>query len=204
MLEICRKVPLKPAETFAEAVQAMWTVKVAIEIAHPVYLHCLGRVDQDLRPYYEKDVAEGRITREAAVELCAELLLKAMSQNIRPESNILSNFYHRFLGSTPITLAGITRDGEDAANELTYVFLEAAEPVAGGDQVSVRVHAKRRKRVLLTVAEYLHRGASSFSIFADEMNIEAMKRRGFAQDDANDYAVMGCVETNLSGQNRAR
>ncbi len=105
MLAICKKVPLHPPETFEEAVQAMWTVKTAVEVAHPVYLHCFGRIDQQLFPYYKKDLEQGRITDERVVELLSELLLKIMSQNIRPESNILSNFYHRFLGSSPVTLA---------------------------------------------------------------------------------------------------
>ncbi|MBK5093486.1 MAG: hypothetical protein JJE48_08230, partial [Actinobacteria bacterium] len=94
MREICRKVPLEPAESFREAVQSIWTVKVAVELAHPVNLHCFGRLDQDLYPYYKRDIEEGRTTPDAARELLEELLLKVMSLNMRPESNILGNFYH--------------------------------------------------------------------------------------------------------------
>jgi formate C-acetyltransferase len=200
MLKICKKVPLGPVETFEEAVQSMWTVKAAIEVAHPVYLHCLGRVDQDLYPYYKKDLEEGRVTRERAIELLAELLLKLMSQNIRPESNILANFYHRFLGSTPITLAGVDEDGEDATNELTYVFLEAAHLSKAITNVSVRVHEKTPDDLLLKLAGFLRQGTSSFSLFNDEVNIEAMEKRGFVKSDAMNYAVMGCVETTCPGK----
>ncbi len=200
MLEICRKVPLQAADTFEEAVQSCWTLKTAIETAHPVYLHCFGRMDQVLYPFYEKDLGEGRVTREWAVELLAELLLKVMSQNIRPESNILSNFYHRFLGSTPITLAGITPEGEDASNELTYVFLEAAHLSKAITNVSVRVHEKTPDRVLFQTAEYAAKGTSTFSLFSDEMNIQSMVNRGFSLEDARDYAVMGCVETTCPGK----
>lgn len=200
LLAVCRKVPLEPAETFAEAVQAMWTVKTAVEVAHPVYLHCFGRLDQVLWPFYQRDRAAGAIGREEAVELISELLLKIMSQNIRPESNILSNFYHRFLGSSPVTLAGITPEGEDAANELTDLFLEAAHRSKAITNISVRVHQKTPDQVLLQVADYLRQGTSSFSLFSDEINIAAMRKRGFALPDANDYAVMGCVETTCPGK----
>jgi pyruvate-formate lyase len=104
MLAVCRKVPFEPCSTFHEAVQAMWTVKTAIELALPVNLQCFGRLDQDLYPFYRSDIEAGRTTPGEARELLEELLLKIMSQNIRPESNILSNFYHRYLGSsTPPT-----------------------------------------------------------------------------------------------------
>jgi len=66
MLEICRKVPLEPAETFREAVQSIWTVKVAVELAHPVNLHCFGRLDQDLYIYYRRDIEAGRTTPDTA------------------------------------------------------------------------------------------------------------------------------------------
>jgi len=200
MLERCRRVPLEPAETFQEAVQSLWTVKTAVELAHPVNLHCFGRLDQVLIPYYRKDLAQGRITPEKARERLEELLLKIMSQNIRPESNILGNFYHRYLGSSPVTIGGIRPDGSDGTNELTHLFVEAAHRSRAVTNLSVRVHEKTPDALLLRVADSLHKGTSSYSLFSDEINIEAMQRRGFSEPDARDYAVMGCVETTCPGK----
>ncbi len=200
MLEICRRVPFQPARTFREAVQSLWTVKTAVELAHPVNLHCFGRLDQILFPYYEKDLAEGRIDKDGARELLEELLLKIMSQNIRPESNLLSNFYHRFLGSSPVTLGGVSREGKDCTNALTYLFLEAAHTSKAITNVSLRIHDGSPQALLETAATYLARGTSSFSFFNDEVHIEAMKRRGFSEADARDYAIMGCVEATCPGK----
>ncbi len=195
MLATCQKVPFEPAETFEEAVQSMWTTKTVVEIAHPVYLNCFGRLDQNLYPYYKRDIDRGEITPDDARELLEELLLKIMSQNIRPESNILGNFYHRYLGSSPVTLGGVTPEGDDATNELTYLFVEAAHNSKAITNVSVRINRKTPDDLLLKVAECLREGTSSYSLFNDEINIEAMRRRGFSEPDARDYAVMGCVET---------
>ena len=200
MLDTCRRVPFKPAETFEEAVQSIWTVKTAVETAHPVYLNCFGRLDQNLYPYYKRDIENGKITRDEARELVEELLLKIMSQNIRPESNILGNFYHRYLGSSPVTLGGVTPDGKDATNELTYLFVEAAHNSKAITNVSVRIHEKTPDELLFKVAGCLHEGTSSFSLFSDEINIDAMERRGFTLEDSRDYAVMGCVETACPGK----
>lgn len=196
----CRRVPLEPARTFAEAVQAIWTVKTAVELAHPVNLHCFGRLDQDLYPFYRGDLDAGRTDPESARELLEELLLKIMSQNMRPESNILANFYHRYLGSSPVTLAGITPEGDDATNELTYLFAEAAHRSRAITNVSVRVHPGTPDELLDDLAGFMHDGTSSYSLFNDEVTIEAMERRGFAPADARDYAVMGCVEATCPGR----
>jgi len=117
-----------------------------------------------------------------------------MSQNIRPESNILSGFYHRYLGSTPVTIGGVNADGTDATNELTYVFLDAAGRSRAVTNVSLRVHSGTPEELLMRAAEVMHEGCSNLSFFNDDVNVEAMQRRGFALPDARDYAVMGCVE----------
>jgi formate C-acetyltransferase len=196
----CRAVPLGPARTFDEAVQSLWTIKTAVELAHPVNLHCFGRLDQILYPYYRADRQAGRITPDHACERLAELLLKVMSQNIRPESNVLSRFYHRFLGSSPVTVGGLTPEGEDGTNELTYLFLEAAHRSKAVTNLSVRIHTGTPDDLFLRLAQFLHCGTSSYSLFNDEVVIEAMKRKGFAKRDAMDYAIMGCVEATCPGK----
>ena len=200
LLTVCQRCPLHAPKTFREAVQSLWTVKTALELAYPVNLHCFGRLDQQLFPFYTSDLAAGHITREAATELIEELLLKIMSQNIRPESNILGNFYHRYLGSSPVTLGGVRPDGSDATNDLTYLFLDAAHRSKAITNVTVRIHPGTPDSLLDRIAEYLEQGTSSFSLFNDTVNIEAMKRRGFSHEDAHDYAVMGCVETTCPGK----
>lgn len=200
MLERVLRVPEHPARTFAEAVQSVWIVKTAVELAHPVNLHCFGRLDQDLFPYYERDVAEGRIDPESAQAMIEELLLKIMSQNIRPESNLLGNFYHRFFGSSPVTLGGLRPDGSDATNELTYVFVRAAHRSRAVTNISVRVHPGTPEDLMLLIAECLHDGTSNLSLFNDETHVEAMMRRGFTEADARDYAIMGCVEATCPGK----
>ncbi|MBN1343605.1 MAG: hypothetical protein JXQ73_13035 [Phycisphaerae bacterium] len=200
MLDVCRRAPLNPARTFREALQALWTVKTAVELAHPVNLHCFGRLDQILYPYYERDTESRAIDAEQARELLEELLLKTMSQNIRPESNLLSNFYHRFLGSSPVTLGGVSREGADCTNALTYLFVDAASRCKAITNVSVRIHRDTPNELLDRIAAHLEAGTSTFSLFNDEINIEAMKRRGFAEADARDYAVMGCVDLTCPGK----
>ena len=125
--KICSTVPINPPKTFKEAVQAYWTIKTAVELAVPFNVHAPGRLDQILYPYYNKDITDGILEREEAREILEELFLKIMSHNMRPYSNASTEFSQRYEGSEPVTLGGITKTGEDATNELTYVILEAAD-----------------------------------------------------------------------------
>jgi len=160
-------------------------------------------MDQIFNPYYEKDIKEGRITREEARELLEELLLKVMSQNLRPETNLIGNFYHRYLGSTPITIGGLKPDGSDGTNELTYLFIEAANGSRAVTNVSLRAHENTPNDLMLALTDALYQGSSNLSIFNDDVNIEAMKNRGFEEKDARDYAIMGCVEMTCPGRTGA-
>ena len=80
--------------------------------------------DQTLYPYYREDVDAGRLTKEDARELIDCFYLK-----LGELDKIYSNAATRYLqgpghGQT-VTLGGVTKDGRDATNELSHLFLLA-------------------------------------------------------------------------------
>jgi pyruvate-formate lyase len=198
--QICTKVPIYPPETFKEAIQAYWTIKTAVELAVPFNVHAPGRLDQIFYPYYMKDLQEGRITEIKAREILEELFLKIMSHNMRPYSNASTEFSQRYEGSEPVTLAGITTTGNDATNELTYLILDAADRSRASLNFVVRVHPKSPQELLLKVAELHSKGLSSVSIMNDEICIQTLRKRGFTQEDANNYGITGCVDMVAPGK----
>lgn len=194
ILEITRKVPIYPAETFREAVQSYWTVKTAVELAVPFNVHAPGRLDQLFYPYFIKDMKDGRITKDEVRELCEELFLKVMSHNMRPNSNASSDFSQRYEGSEPVTLGGLTGSGEDATNALTYIMLDAADRSKASLNFAVRIHNNTPDELLMKVADLHYNGVSSVSLMNDEISLQALKNRGFTDEDANGYAITGCVD----------
>jgi pyruvate-formate lyase len=192
--------PLFPAGDFREAVQSYWTIKTAVELAIPFNVHAPGRLDQYFYPYYEKDVREGKITREEARELLEELLLKVMTHNMRPDSNYQGIFGQRYEGSEPITLGGLTQVGDDATNDLTYLILEAAHRSKTALNIVVRIHRNSPKELILKVADLHYNGTSSVSLMNDVVSVAAMKKRGFSDPDSNDYAITGCVDMCAPGK----
>ena len=200
MHEVCKKVPLHPAQTFREAIQSYWTVKTAVELAMPFNVHAPGRLDQLFYPYFIQDKKEGRIDDEKASDLLEELFLKIMSHNMRPYSNASGDFSQRYEGSEPVTLGGLTETGEDATNELTYLMLDAADRSKASLNFAVRIHKNTPAKLLSKISDLHYHGVSSISLMNDEICIKSLKNRGFTEQDAFGYAITGCVDMCAPGK----
>jgi pyruvate-formate lyase len=87
----CRRVPMLPAETFAQALQAFWFTYCIVNSGGE-YIP-LGRADQILYPYYEKDIREGVITKEEARDLMASFLVKC-NEKIVTDTKKAENHYN--------------------------------------------------------------------------------------------------------------
>ncbi len=78
----------------------------------------LGRLDQILWPYYERDLENGTIDREKALELIEELNLK-LTWNVTILPNDFTLVANALGQNTQtITIGGVDSDGNDATNEL--------------------------------------------------------------------------------------
>ena len=116
----CSRVPWLPAETFAEALQAMWFAQNAAIISYGAGSGITpGRVDQLLAPYL------GTTNREHALRLLEEFIIK-LNDNVVIWPN-LGGVRLNHLGSDVenVTLGGVDRNGNDATNELTLLFVDA-------------------------------------------------------------------------------
>jgi formate C-acetyltransferase len=109
----------------------------------------LGRFDQYMYPFYKKDIEEGRITDEEVLTLLCELRIKCM----RPENIKLSSAkrsqHAGFAKWRNMTIGGVTADGKDASNELTYLVLEAANRLRTAHHtITLRVHEQTPEDLL--------------------------------------------------------
>lgn len=117
LISAYERVPFQPARSFFEAV-------VAYNFTY--YLdNCdnLGRVDQELFPYYERDVAAGHITYAEAVEL-----IRYLWENVDANSG------------WSVGIGGTSSTGESAYNPLTIACLEAARSIR---RPNLQLHVRR-------------------------------------------------------------
>jgi len=155
---VCRRVPAHPAETFHEALQFIYFIQVALQLEANGLAICLGRLDRTLIDYYRKDLSEGRLTREGALELLECFFLK-----INEIDKIYSNQATRFLQGPAhgqcITVGGVDSEGEDSTNELSHLILEADLDVRlVQPDIAVRVHAGTPEALLVRAAENVRAG----------------------------------------------
>lgn len=200
MAEACDWVPENPARTFLEAVQSMWFCHLMIYWDSRTIGLGFGRVDQYLYPFYKKDIEEGRIDREFATEILECLRIKIVAKRnvfnvtIREALTNDSHFHN-------CTIGGQTVDGKDAVNELSYVWLDAAERVrTPHPTLSVRWHEHMDPNFIMRCIEVDKLGMGFPAWFNDEPTIEYLLERGATMAEARDYAIGGCVLHNVVGK----
>jgi len=197
---ICSWVPANPARTFYEALQAIWMTHLLILIEDEAYSISFGRLDQTLYPYYKKDLFEGRLTNNEALELIECFNLKIDSERLlRSWKN---SEYSPGAGHTAhITLGGQDSLGRDVTNNLSYLFLEAEVAVSlPYTYLGIRYHDGTPDKFLLAAIDVMCSGGGKPAIFSDEVMIPALMNRGIFYNDAVNYAIVGCNEPAIEGK----
>ena len=202
---ICRRVPAEPAATFQEALQSLWFAHMLVMAAesYPGPGLSPGRVDQYLEPYYQSDIASGRLDRERAREMLQCLWIKhnyAYDYQGRIGNQGINSGFGQL-----ITLGGISADGSDASNDLTWLMLDVIEDMNLLEpKPNVRLHAKTPEDLLRRVAGLIARTQGSpFLLNFDEASIRGLTWQGLPEDQLWDYAPVGCLENTLQGCDRS-
>ena len=197
--EICRRVPEQPARTFHEAMQAQWFTQMWSRIEQKTgTIISNGRMDQYLYPFYKKDLEEGRITEDQATELL-ECMWVAMAQFIDLYISPVGGAFNEGYGHwEAVTLGGQTRDGRDATNDLTYLFLRSKQqfPLNYPD-LCARIHARSPERYLWEVAETIKEGSGFPKLLNDEEIIPLHLSKGAKFEEILDYSGSGCAEVRM-------
>lgn len=191
--ENCRKVPENGPEGFYEAIQFLWFTQIGgILSENPLSLNP-GRFDQYMFPYYEKDLAAGKITEDEAQELIEALWLKYSEWVWTISANTADYFagYNQFQN---LTVGGKKRDGHDGTNAITYMALKATEEAKTHQPgLSVRVHADCPKDFLNAVTHLVSKGTGFPAIHSDSVGYQMLINAGYEPEDARDWNNCGCV-----------
>lgn len=195
--DILSKVPKYPANSFRSALQSFWIVYILVTLemggCMPGGGLGLGRIDQFLYPYYEKDILEERISRSEALELLEHFLLCFRHVD----------YYTHHQPYTPgsqASIGGVTPTGLDASNDLTYLIMEASLRIAmPAPYISIRLHKEAPEKFWRSATNYIA-GGLGFAIVNDEVLIPAMLRHGRSIEDARDYICSCCYENTVPGR----
>ena len=197
---ICRNVPKNGANSFQEAVQSMLFAHIALFQESLGESLCPGRIDQILFPYYQKDIADGRITREKAKEILAAFCIK-LCETVPAHPDIVT----KTLGGLPsyqvVTVGGVNEDGQDATNELSYILLELMDELRMRQpNFHVRIHDNTPKNFYDEVIRINTGTGGAPAMYNDEIIIKTMRSAGYTLADARNYVAIGCVEPTSQGK----
>lgn len=192
--KMCRKVPAEPAETFREALQFQWFIFLMISCQTTTPL---GRMDQYLYPYYQHDIKNGEIDDETVLEYLELYRLKflQMKNTSGGQSRLKWSGQARW---NSVTLGGVDKDGNDATNALSYLFLEAAYRCrVPHHTLHVRVHEKTPEKLMQKAIELVKTGMGMPSFLSDKSYIGNLVDNGVPLEKARDYYIIGCVDVTV-------
>ncbi len=202
MADICRKVPARAPESFWEALQYYWFVHLGVitelntwDSFNP------GRLDQHLHPFYKKELEAGTLTSERARELLQSFWVKFNNQPAPPKVGVTAQESNTYTDFCLINLGGLTEDGEDAANEMTYLILDVVEEMRLLQPSSmVQISKKNPDRMVKRALRIIKTGYGQPSLFNTDAIIQEMLRQGKSIQDARNGGASGCVETGAFGK----
>ncbi len=201
--ETCEWVPANPARNLREALQTVVFIMDSVQIETNGVSIGTGRLDQYCYPFYEKDIREGLITREEAMELLECLWLKIAESN-RTAPELLTYAHNGYPFWIQLPIGGQTRDGYDATNDLSYLLLEVSSNMLLHEPtVSARIHKKTPDKFLMKCCEAIKaHGGGHPALFNDEVIIPSQLAYvpGITKEDAYDYCIIGCSEIVFAGK----
>jgi len=179
----CEEICAGPPKSFLAGLQMMWFTFMYGARGS------IGRFDQWMHPLYRNDIDSGFLTRDEAQVLLENYFIKL--NYFAGDNDSLRN----------IALAGQTREGEDACNELTLMCLTAAARLMLPEpKLNVRFHKGSPRELLELSCRLTCKGLSNPAYFNDEVALPGLLRLGIPLEEARDYCNDGCSELIIGGK----
>jgi formate C-acetyltransferase len=200
--EVCERVPAEPPRDFWEALQTYWFCHLGVitelngwDSFNP------GHLDQHLLPFYEQGLKDGSLTRESAKELLECWWIKFNNHPAPPKVGVTAAESGTYTDFTNINLGGLTRDGRDAVNEVSYLLLEIVDELHILQPGSnVQISRVTPERFLHEACRVIRKGYGFPAVFNADAVVAELLRQGKSIEDAREGGTSGCVETGAFGK----
>jgi formate C-acetyltransferase len=209
---VLKRVPAHPAETFHEAVQSVWILDLILHTVCGARDYTLGRMDQYLFPFYKRDIDNGRLSAEDAVELLQNLFIHTVeisgigdqahgSERLGYTSTMPEKLSMCRDSVQYLILAGQTYDGNDATNDLSHVILKAVDDLrTKTPNITIRYHRGIDRDFWLEACDVMKRGFNNIGVYNDDVLIGAFIECGVLPEDAINYSHYGCCNPCIPGK----
>lgn len=200
--DVCHHVPANAPRDIWEAIQMYWFVHLGTvtelngwDSMNP------GHIDQHLWPFYQKGLEDGSLTRDKAKELLSCLWVKFNNQPAPPKVGITALESGTYNDFTNINIGGVTKDGEDGSNELSFIILEIQEELHQLQPgLSIHISEKTPDEFLMAGCKVIRLGHGYPSVFNPDVYVKELVRQGKSLEDAREGGCSGCIEVGAFGK----
>lgn len=201
MARICRKVPAHAPETVHEALQHYWFIHLGVVTElNPWDSFNPGRLDQNLYPFYKKEIEEGTTTKEKVYETLQSFWVKFNNHPSPPKVGVTAQESNTYTDFCLINVGGVKEDGSDGVNEMSYIILDVIQEMRLLQPSSmIQVSKKNPDRFIRQAVEIIKTGFGQPSVFNTDAIVQEMLRAGKSVTDARNGGCSGCVETGAFG-----
>ena len=200
--DVCHHVPAHAPRDLWEAIQMYWFVHLGTvtelngwDSMNP------GHIDQHLFPFYQKGIEDGTLTRDQAKELISCLWIKFNNQPAPPKVGVTALESGTYNDFTNINIGGVDRNGNSAANEISYIILEIQEELHELQPgLSIHIAENTPDDFLLAGIKVIRQGHGYPSVFNPDTYVKEMTRAGKTLEDAREGGCSGCIEVGAFGK----
>lgn len=198
----CEVVPANKPETFHQAVQMYWFVHIGVTTELNIWdAFSPGRFDQHLNPFYENDVENDTLDRAMAKEILECLWIKFNNQPAPPKVGVTLKESGTYTDFANINTGGITEDGKDGVNDVSYIILDVMDEMKLLQPSSnVQISKKTPSKFLKRACEISRKGWGQPAFYNTEAIIQELLEAGKTIEDARCGGTSGCVETGCYGK----
>jgi len=189
------RVPFLPPLNFYEAVQSLWFVFAFTRLCGN--WSGIGRIDEMLGPFLQKDLQNKALTLDEAREILAHFFIKGcewiQSKPIADSGD--AQHYQN------IVLGGIDENGAEITNAVTYLVLDIVEELGISDfPITVRINKNSPDKLLSRAAEVIRHGGGVIAFYYEDLILDSLYKFGYDKKEAKNFANDGCWEIQIPGK----
>lgn len=203
LAEVCDVVPKHAPKTFRQAVQMYWFTHIGVTIEMNNWdAYSPGKLDQHLEPFYEKDMDEGRLTREEAKEILESFWIQFNNQPAPPKVGITLKESATYTDFCNLNTGALRPDGTSGVSDVSYLILEVMDEMKLLQPSSnVQISRKSPEKFLKEAVKVVRKGWGQPAFYNSEAIIQELMYLGKSIDDARESGIAsGCVETGTAGK----
>ncbi|MBQ7566783.1 MAG: hypothetical protein IJT18_06655 [Oscillospiraceae bacterium] len=172
-------------ETIFDAMQLMYLYFMISESVDFYQVRSLGNgLDHTLRPFYERDLANGTFTRDEIREFLTYFMMQWQA---------IGNYWGQ-----PLYLGGTNADGNCRICDLSHDIIDMRhEAGMYNPKIQIKLNDNIPQDFLKKVLSYIRGGDSSFVFCCEPGHRRAIMAYGATAEEAQDFDLRGCYETGV-------